>query len=98
MSFVDEYLFEVNEWPVFKGGNYTVKDYFYYNSNTKNYDNRNLIVPASKVLNNSELPSEDIMKRLINKNVPIMNRLIDLKDETETWIFNTKSLEELKND
>jgi hypothetical protein len=25
-----------------------------------------------------------------------MNRLIDLEKRTETWIFNTKSLEELK--
>jgi len=98
MSFINEYLIEINEFPIFANGSYTVKDYFYYNSNIKQYDHRCLIVPVSKVLNNTELPSEDIIKKLINNNVPIMTRLIDLKDETETWIFNTKSLEEIKND
>jgi hypothetical protein len=98
MSFIDGYLIEINEFPVFEGGNYTAKDYFYHDSNTVKYTNRNLIVPASEVFNHDDLPSEDIMKKLINSNVPIMNRLIDLEKRTETWIFNTKSLEELKND
>lgn len=95
MSFINEYLIEINEWPVFADGNYTVKDYFYYDSNIKKYDNRNLLIPASKVLNSTDLPSVELMKKLINNNVPIMNRITDTKDKTETWVFNIESLEEI---
>jgi hypothetical protein len=98
MSFINEYLIEVNEFPVYADGSYTIKDFFFYDSNIKEYGDRNLIVPSSKVSNSNDIPSKDIMKFIINNNIPAMQRRFDTEKNIEMWIFNTKSLEEIKND
>lgn len=88
-SFVSEFLFEVNEFP--KYGKYyelhTIKDYFFYDSNVKEYGHRNLIVPASHLVNGDELPDAETIKLLIKNKVPVMERIIDFNDQTETWRF-----------
>lgn len=94
MSFINGYVFEVNEFPV-KDGNCTVKDYFYYDSNVKEYGDRLLIVPVSEIANKEVLPDIDTIKTLINNNVFFMTRSVDFENKKENWTFNTNSLEEI---
>jgi hypothetical protein len=88
-SFVKEYLFEVNEFPKY-GKHYelhTIKDYFFYDSNVQEYGQRNLIVPASHVVNTDELPDLETIKLIIKNRVPVMERIIDFRTKSETWRF-----------
>jgi hypothetical protein len=95
MSFIDGYLIEINQYPRF-GDLYTIKDYFYYNSNTQEYGYRDTIIPKDLVDNYFEIPDETSVRELINKNVPIMKRVIDLNKQKETWVFQTSNLKGLE--
>jgi threonyl-tRNA synthetase len=89
MSFLNEYLIEINEFPQSgKDRNlYTIKDYFYYDSNTKEYGYRNLLIPVSCLTNKESLPSETVIKELINNRIPVIKREVDLDKNIEIWSF-----------
>jgi hypothetical protein len=100
MSFIDEYLIEINQMP--KYGNkmdlYTIKDYFFYDSNTKEYGHKDTVIPVSYLLNKEEIPDPEMIRTIINSKIPIMRRLIDLNNQKESWIFDTNVLKETRND
>jgi hypothetical protein len=81
MSFIDGYLFEVNEFPKHGKENnlHTIKDYFYHNSETDVYGARSLVVPVPCVAN--PLPPEDVIRELIKNQVPV------LKYSNKQWSF-----------
>lgn len=87
MSFIDGYLIEINQFPRYDGGLFTIKDYFYYNSQTKEYGNRDSVIPKDMVVNYFDMPEESVIKSIINKKEPVMKRVIDLNNQTETWVF-----------
>lgn len=93
-SFIDGYLIEINQYPRFEGDLFTIKDYFYYNSNTQEYGHRDTVIPVEQVANYSEIPDEITVRDLINNKVPIMKRVIDLNNQKETWIFQTSKLKD----
>lgn len=97
--FIDGYLIEINQYPRFGEclDLYTIKDYFYYRSDTKEYGHRDPLVPASFVINKEELPDEITMRDIINNKIPVMKRVIDLNKQKESWIFET-NIKETKND
>jgi len=90
MSFLNEYLIEINEFPQSgKDRNlYTIKDYFYYDSNVREYGYRNLLIPVSCIINKDAIPSETVIRELINKQVPVMKREIDIVNHKEIWSFD----------
>jgi len=85
MSFIDGYLIEINQFPRF-GDLYTIKDYFYYNSDVKKYGHRDTVIPKEDIINNSAM-SDTYLKEIINNKIPVMRRVIDLNKQTESWIF-----------
>ena len=87
--FLNEYISEINEFPFYgrDRDRYTIKDYFFYTSNTTEYGRRDLLVPVSCIINKHEIPDEVTVKELINNNVPVMRRIRDYINETETWSF-----------
>ena len=93
MSFINGYVIEINQYPRY-GEHYTIKDYFYYDSNAKKYGHRDTVIPINFILNNSEMPKEDVIKSIINNNIPVIKRVIDLNKQTESWIFDTNILKE----
>lgn len=85
MSFIDGYMVEINQFPR-HGDRYTIKDYFYYNSNTKEYGHRDTVIPKEQIINNSEM-TIDRMAKIINNKEPVMRRVFDLNNYTESWVF-----------
>lgn len=85
MSFINGYLVEINQFPRF-GDKYTIKDYFYYDSNTKEYGYRDTVIPKEQIINNGEM-IEDLIANIINNKEPVMKRVFDLNNYTESWIF-----------
>jgi hypothetical protein len=73
---------------------YRIKDYFYYDSNIKEYGYRDTVIPVEFILNREELTDEKIKSYIINE-VFVMERLIDINKQTETWSF-IKPIEENK--
>jgi hypothetical protein len=87
-AFIDGCLIEIAQFPRYGDGDmFTIKDYFYYNSNILSYSVRETVIPVSNILNKSELPSEDVIRDLINNKEPVMRRLIDLDNQLEQWVF-----------
>jgi hypothetical protein len=87
-SFIDGCLIEIAQFPRYGDGDmFTIKDYFYYNSNILSYSVRETVIPVSNILNKGELPSEDVIRDLINNKEPVMRRLIDLDNQLEQWVF-----------
>lgn len=74
MSYIQEYLFEVNEFPKFGKDHtlHTIKDYFYYNSNVQQYGYRSLIVPQSCLINKESVPDLGAIQKLIENKVPVL--------------------------
>lgn len=95
-SFINGYVIEINQYPRFgdKMDLFTIKDYFFYDSNTTEYGYRDTLIPVNLVL--GQAPEEDVMRSVINSNIPIMRRVIDLNNQKESWIFETNILEETK--
>lgn len=95
-SFINGYVIEINQYPRFgdKMDLFTVKDYFFYDSNTTEYGYRDTLIPVDLVL--GQAPDEDTMRSVINSNIPIMRRVIDLNNQKESWVFETNILEETK--
>jgi len=96
-SFIDENLIEINWYPRYGDFDlFTIKDYFYYNSNTQCYSHKDLVVPVSQLINKNELPSEEVIRRAIDKQLPVMKRTRSLKDQKEVWSFEVDNLKEDK--
>lgn len=87
MSFIDGYLIEINQFPRYDEELFTIKDYFYHNSQTQEYGNRDILIPKEMVVNYFDMPEESVIKSIINKKEPVMKRVIDLNNQTETWVF-----------
>jgi hypothetical protein len=85
MSYIDGYLVEINQFPRF-GERFTIKSYFYYNSNTKEYGYRDTVIPKEQIINNDDM-TEELVANIINNNIPAMRRVIDPINLTESWIF-----------
>ena len=86
-SFIKEYVFEINEFP--KYGQFlelhTIRDYFFFDSSVNTYSVRNLIVPASQLLNTDEVPDEETVKQFIKLRKPVMERIVDSAQKCESW-------------
>jgi hypothetical protein len=95
MSFIDGYLIEINQFPRYEDNLFTIRDYFYYNSNTKEYGHRDTLIPKEMVENYFDIPNEDAVRDIINRSVPIMKRVIN--NQKETWFFQTSNLKGLEN-
>jgi hypothetical protein len=97
-SYIKEFLIEINQYPRY--GNdlelFTIKDYFNYDSNTREYGYRDVVIPVSFLLNKEELPNEETIRSIINEKTPVMRRMIDLNNKKESWIFDTNVLKETK--
>jgi hypothetical protein len=93
--FLNEFLFEINEIPQFgpKHDLYTIKDYFFYNSNTQEYGYRGLVVPVSCIINKETIPDESTIKELINNKVPIMRRTVE--NLREYWSFENDKIHKM---
>ena len=89
MSFIDGYLIEINQFPRYGDSldRFTIKDYFYYNSDTKEYGHRDTVIPKDMVENYFDIPDEIAVRDIINKKEPVMKRVIDLNNQTEHWVF-----------
>jgi hypothetical protein len=85
MSFIDGYLIEINQFPRIDD-KFTIKDYFYYNSNTEDYGYRDVIIPKEQIINNGVM-TEEVVANIINNNIPAMRRVIDPINSTESWVF-----------
>lgn len=85
MSFIDGYLVEINQFPR-NGDLYTIKDYFYYDSNTQEYGYRDTVIPKKDIINNNAM-TDMYLKEIINNKTPVMRRVVDLNKQTESWIF-----------
>lgn len=93
--FINEYVVEILQYPR-DGDLFSIKDYFFYNSNTEEYGYRDVVIPVSYILNKEELPDSETIKSLINSKIPIMRRVIDLNNQKESWIFDANVLKETK--
>jgi hypothetical protein len=65
-----------------------IKDYFGldYTSYTE-YGHRDTVIPVELILNKQDLPTEDVLRNIINNKEPVMKRVIDLNNQTENWVF-----------
>lgn len=87
-AFIQEYLFELDQFPRFGNQDlFTIKDYFFYNSNTKEYGCRDILVPESLVENKEDIPEESVIREFINSRIPVMKRVVDLNSKKESWYF-----------
>lgn len=101
MSFIKEYLFEINEYPktpVEDGQLLTIKDYFYHDSSVEEYGYRATVVPVSCILNKEEIPDEATIRSFINNSKPVIKRSVDSSKQLEYWSYHPIKLEEIKND
>ena len=94
MSFIGGYVFELKQFPR-NNDLFQIRDYFYYNSNTKDYGYKDTIIPKECIINNNEIPEETVVKELINKNIYVLRRVIDINKQNETWFFETNCLKEI---
>ena len=100
-SFFTGYVLEVNQFPRIVGFNgsiehYTIKDVFFYDSNTKEYGHRDSVIPLQSIINKDEI-SLDTIRDLINNKVAFLKRTLDFQNQTQVWSFDTSKLGELKN-
>lgn len=96
-SFIKDWLIEINQYPRSESGDtFSIKDYFYYDSNIQEYGYRDIVIPLSTVLNKEEVPDKETIQILINSKIPIIRRVIDLNNQEESWIFDTNVLKEIK--
>ena len=65
-----------------------IKDYFFldYTSYTA-YGQKDTIIPVDLILNKEGIPSEDVIRNIINNKEPVMKKVIDLNNQTENWVF-----------
>ena len=88
-AFIEEYLFELDQFPRFGNQDlFTIKDYFFYSSDTKEYGCRDILVPKSLVENSEDIPEESVIRELINNKIPVMKRVVDLNSKKESWYFH----------
>lgn len=99
MSYINDFLFEVNQYPRFGKDLdlFTIKDYFFYDSNCKEYGYRDMVIPLKSITNKEQVPDQDTIRSIINNNIPIMRRVIE-QNQTESWAFDLSVLEETKDD
>ncbi len=100
-SFFTGYVLEVNQFPRIVGfngshENYTVKDLFFFDSNTKEYGYRDSVIPLQSVINKDEIDLNTI-RDLINNKVAFLKRTLDFQNQTQVWSFDTSKLGELKH-
>jgi hypothetical protein len=99
-SFINGYVIEIRQFPrsIEQGdGNlewFSMKDYFIYDSNTKEYGHRDTVIPVSDILNKEEIPDINTMRNLINNRVTVIKRFMNFKEQTQSWIFDTSKLGE----
>jgi hypothetical protein len=103
MSFIKQHLIEISQYPREMGRDgreewFYMKDYFFYDSNTKKYGHRDTVIPVSSFINKEEIPEPEFMKELINKKVYVIKRIMNFQDYTQKWVFDTTKLGESKND
>ena len=91
-SFIDGFLIELNEYPRvgIDHNIFTIKDYFYCDSNTAIYGHRGAVIPVDLILNKNDIPCENMIKSIINNKEPVMKRVIDINNQTEHWVFVPK--------
>lgn len=99
MSFINEYVVEVAQYPRKtsedrKSEFFTVKDYFFYDSNTKEYGYRDTIIPISRILNKDEIPDTETMKTIINNKDFVIVRSINYQTEEQSWYFDSSKIGE----
>jgi hypothetical protein len=100
-SFFTGYLLEINQFPRIVGYNgshetYTVKDIFFFDSNTKEYGYRDSVIPLQSVINKDEIDLNTI-RDLINNKEFFLKRTLNFENQTQVWSFDTSKLGELKN-
>ena len=100
-SFFTGYVLEINQFPRIVGfvGNmehYTVKEIFYYDSNTKEYGYRDSVIPLQSIINKDEIDLNTI-RDLINNKVAFLKRTLDFQNQTQVWSFDTSKLGDLKH-
>ena len=88
------WMVEIRQYPR-DGDLFSIKDYFYYDSSTPEYGHRDVIIPVEEILNKEQM-QESLVREVINSNIPIMRRVIDLNNQRESWIFEANILEETK--
>jgi len=101
-SFFTGYVLEINQFPRIVGfngstENYTVKEVFEFDSNTKEYGYRDSLIPLQSVINKDEIDLNTITD-LINNKVAFLRRTLNFQNQTQVWSFDTSKLGELKND
>ena len=95
--FICEYLFELNDFRRYDDGSHTIKDDFFYDSNINVYSYKDYVLPVSKIVNIEEKPSDEIIRKCINNNIPLLKRVLDFSTKTESWFFNTSIIKEMQN-
>ena len=65
-----------------------IRDYFFFDyTSYSKYGQKDTIIPVDLILNKEEIPSEDVMRNIINNKEPVMRHVIDLNNQTENWVF-----------
>lgn len=103
MSFINEYLIEISQYPREAGRDgatewFYMKDYFIYDSETQAYGHRDTVIPVSAIINKEEIVEPEIMRKLINNKVHVIKRVMNFEESTQTWYFDTTKLGENRND
>ncbi len=99
-SFINEYVIEVNQFPRHVKPRrpteewFTIKDYFFYDSNIKEYGHRDSIIPVSRVLNKEEIPDIETMQKLINNKKFVMLVKKDYSNKEQGWYFDSSEIGE----
>jgi hypothetical protein len=96
-SFFEGYMVEIRQYPrILKHTTeyFCIKDVFYYDSNNKNYESRDTLIPL-ECFENREQFTMDILKYFINSKIMIAQRTIE--QQTSSWSFDTSKLGEIKN-
>ena len=100
MSFIKEYVIELSQFP--RKTNeadrnnewFTVKDYFFYDSNIQEYGYRDTIIPVSKLLNKDEIPDLETMQSIINNKDFVISRFMNHETEEQSWYFDSSKIGE----
>ena len=101
-SFIDEYLIEINQFPRYsEPGNgktewFTIKNYFHYNSDTKEFGHRDTIVPVSEILNKEEIPDVETMQSIINSKSHVIGRFMNFEEHKQGWFYDPSKIGETK--
>lgn len=102
-SFINEYVIELNQYPRYSEPNrqndqwFTIKDYFFYNSNTKIYGHRDTVIPVSKLLNIEEVPDLETMQSIINNKDFVIARWMNYYTQEQGWYFDPSKIGEKLN-